>query len=370
MKISLVVLLGILTAAPLFASDHIDGPVTMKNRVADLTDLYVFPTPKKPGTLSVILDTYPLVGKAGHFSDKVTYTLRFRRAAIKGTGDHPFFDTTDEQTLVCTFKTPEITSDHVVTCKTSSGAIAENKYDMIADKQEGDDFRLYAGMRSDPFFFNLEFAALAGAKGILLPGYMRLDHDIMKHLNILTMVMEIDVNKLWKENPPSLIAVAADSSTQDSPTSPVRQIDRVGRPEITNVTMAARKGDAEIRDAYNTERSYNVTKSVAATMKERIFRNIDLYDQLDKKKDWKDADRDALASILTDDFLVVDMSKSCDGANFFDIEKALLKHVEYTTCGGRRPNDDIMDTLFTLYIGGLNGKRVSDNVNQPSRPVS
>ncbi|MGZ3742016.1 MAG: DUF4331 family protein, partial [Bdellovibrionota bacterium] len=118
MKISLVVLLGILTAAPLFASDHIDGPVTMKNRVADLTDLYVFPTPKKPGTLSVILDTYPLVGKAGHFSDKVTYTLRFRRAAIKGTGDHPFFDTTDEQTLVCTFKTPEITSDHVVTCKT------------------------------------------------------------------------------------------------------------------------------------------------------------------------------------------------------------------------------------------------------------
>ncbi len=264
---------SLLVCLPAFASDHIDGPVTMKNRVADLTDLYVFPTPKKPGTLSIILDTYPLVGAAGHFSEKVSYDLILRRAAIKGTGDRPFFDTADEVTITCSFKTPEITTDHVVSCKSSNGLVAEQKYGVVADKQEGDDFRVYAGMRADPFFFNAEFAVLA-SKNILLPGYMRLDHDVMKHMNILTMVLEVDVAKLWKDNPPALIAVSAQSMAVDSPGAAPHRIDRVGRPEITNVTMEAQKGDPEIRDQYKLERQCMVTKAVADTMKERSYSNI------------------------------------------------------------------------------------------------
>lgn len=350
--------------APTFASDHIDGPVTTKHRVADLTDLYVFPTPKKPGTLTVILDAYPLVGTTGHFTDKVNYTLYFRRAAIKGTGDRPFFETSDEVSLNCTFKTPDVTADHVVTCKGSNGIVAESKYEVAQEKQEGDDFRLYSGMRSDPFFFDANFAMKA-ANGTLLSPHRWVTYDIMKHINVLTIVMEIEPKKLWKENTPSMIAVAAETTAREE--GAVRRLDRVGRPEITNVTMAARKGDPELRDQYNLDRPFQVAPGPKAAYKERIFRNIDLYDQTDKKKNWQDADREALAQLLVEDFLVVDTSKSCDGANFFDIEKSMLAHKAHTSCGGRRLTDDIMDVFYSLYIAGLNGDHVGDGIDKPSK---
>lgn len=192
----------------------------------------------------------------------------------------------------------------------------------------------------------------------------------MKHFNILTMVMEIEPAKLWKENTPSLIALAAESVAHDTPDAAPRRLDWVGRPEITNVTMAAHKGDGEIRDDYNLERPFQMSRVMASTVHERIYRNIGLYDKADKKQDWDDAGREALTTILADDFLVVDTSKSCDGANFFDIEKALLKHQPYTNCGGRRPRDDIMSILYTMYVGGLNGKVITDGVGHPYREPS
>ena len=65
------------------ASDHIDGPVTTAHRVADLSDLYAFPTPGRPGSLTIILNAYPLVPRDGHFSDKVSYGILVRRAAAE-----------------------------------------------------------------------------------------------------------------------------------------------------------------------------------------------------------------------------------------------------------------------------------------------
>ena len=59
-----------LSTQPGLASDHIDGPVTTKHGVTDITDLYAFPTPGKPGNLSLVLDVSPAVLKNGHFSDR------------------------------------------------------------------------------------------------------------------------------------------------------------------------------------------------------------------------------------------------------------------------------------------------------------
>jgi len=36
-----------------------------------------------------------------------------------------------------------------------------------------------------------------------------------------------------------------------------------------------------------------------------------------------------------------------------------------TTCGSRSP-DDIIDTLYTVLIGGLDGPPISDGVDQPT----
>lgn len=73
--------------------------------------------------------------------------------------------------------------------------------------------------------------------------------------------------------------------------------------------------------------------------------------------------------MLVDDFLVVDISRPCDQPAYLDIERSLVARTPYKTCGGRKPADDIMDTLYTLYSGGLNGKRIRDGVARPSRTL-
>jgi hypothetical protein len=347
--------------APAFASDHIDGPVTMQHRVGDLTDLYAFPTPQKPGFMSVILDTYPIVAASGHFSEKVVYNIILRTASLKT--DTIGFNTANEVTITCSFKTPDNLQNHIILCKSTNGLSATNTWGVIAPQKPEEAFRVFFGMRADPFFFNAQWATDA-SKGILSAPK---NSDTMANINVLTMVLDIDMSKMLKQ-PDSLYAIAAEALTRDTPTSPWRRLDRVGRPEITNVTMVAHPGDNDVRDLFNVDRPFGVNPVNFVTYKNRIQKNILFYDNLDKKKDWVDADK--VATLLADDFLVVDIAKPCNTPTFLEIEKSMLKNRPYTTCGGRKPNDDIMDTVFTLYIAGIDGARVRDGVDQPTTPVS
>jgi hypothetical protein len=357
------VLAGVFCFQALYASDHIDGPVTTSHRVADLTDLFAFPTPHQANSLTIILDAYPLVPATGHFTDKVNYTIYIRKAGINGSAETSVFASSEETSIQCTFVTPELTEDHRVSCKTPNGLSSVNNYGVVTE-QGGNDFRLYSGMRADPFFFNADFAQQA-ASGKLLPPQ---DKDTMERINVLTIVVEIDVGKLFKE-PGSLFALAAETTTQDSPTAPLRSLDRVGRPEITNVSMVTHGEEADLRDAFNQERPFRVPAARQKNYQDRLFNNIGRYDGLDQKQNWQDSSRAALAQMLADDFLVVDIGKPCDGDQFFAIETALLSHQPYSTCGGRKLTDDIMDTLYTLYIGGLDGERVRDGVDHPHGEV-
>ncbi len=361
----LVPLLSLLSP-PLGASDHIDGPATSKHRVVDLSDLYVFPTPQKSGFLTIILDMYPLVSPTGHFSDKVNYTIYVRRAAIR-TGDRPAFETRDEVAIRCSFVTPHDDAAHTATCKTDGGVGATVKYNQVLPAAPGDGLHLYAGKRSDPFFFNAVFSVAFSAKGKLIAP---LDQDIMKGFNTLSIVMEVEVKKLFPRDPPSLLALAAESTTQDSPSAPVRRLDRLGRPETSNVTMVAHDKETDLRDKYNADPSFAIPDDHAKMYRERIAKNIRFFDRIDGRTDWTDTDRITLAALLTDDFLVVDMSRPCEKSSYFEIERSLLSHTPHKTCGGRKPAEDIMDVLYGLYTGGLSGKPIRDGVDHPSRPLS
>jgi hypothetical protein len=353
-----------LLALPLRASDHLDGPATSKDRVTDLTDLYAFPTPRAPGFLTIILDMYPVVAATGHFSDKVAYTLHVRRAAIRGGGE-PGFDTSDEVAIRCTFVTPTDHSVHTATCKTESGASATVNTEEVLPLGSGDGLHLFAGHRSDPFFFNAVFAA-AFSKGKLVTPR---DQDIMKSTNSLAVVIDVEVKKLFPSNPPSLLALSADSTTQDSAEAPVRRLDRLGRPEITNVAMAANGEDPDLRDQYNADRPFEVSADHARVYRERVAKNLALFDRADGRSDWTDENRLALAGLLVDDFLVVDVARPCDQPAYLEVERSVLAHAPYRTCGGRKPAEDVMDTLFGLYAGGIDGKPIGDGVDHSSRPL-
>jgi hypothetical protein len=354
-----------LAAPPLRASDHLDGPATSKDKVTDLTDLYAFPNPQAPGLLTIVLDMYPVVAATGHFSDKVTYTLHVRRAAIRA-GGKPGFDTSDDVAIRCTFVTPEDDDAHTATCKTDRGAGATVKTRQVLPLGEGDGLHLFAGHRSDPFFFNAVFAT-AFSKGKLITPQ---DQDLMKNVNSLAVVIDVEVKKLFPDNPPQLLALSAESTTQDTSGAPVRRLDRIGRPEISNVTLAANDDDADLRDQYNSDSPFDVPADHARTYRERVAKNLALFDRADGHADWTDESRLALADLLVDDFLVVDLALPCDKPAYLEIERSLLAHRQHQTCGGRKPTDDVMDILFGLYAGGLDGKPISDGVDHPSRPVA
>ena len=82
-----------------YASDHIDGPITKKTKVADLSDLYVFKSlSSNEDKLVLILNTYPLVGAGGHFSEKVNYEF------IIKTTDRVLGNIIEENKITCSFK--------------------------------------------------------------------------------------------------------------------------------------------------------------------------------------------------------------------------------------------------------------------------
>lgn len=357
------ILFGLLLTIPAFASDHIDGPVTTQHRVGDITDLYAFPTPKKPGSVSLVLNTYPLVGKSGHFSEKVDYTFVLRRAETAGDR----FDTSDEVRITCRFKTPDNTANHSMSCASTNGLRAETRFNSEEGKKTGDDFQAYAGMRSDPFFFNLNFADKLAKKGqIAAPS----DSNIMDNANVLSVVLDLDTSKLFPGKAPAMLAVVAETTTQDNPRGPVRRLDRVGRPEVTNVTMGPHGKEPDLRDQFNNEAAFAISPTNRPLYRDQMNMSIAWYDQADKVANWKPEERTKLAEILADDYLVLDMTKPCEGDNYFEIEKAMLAKKPHTSCGGRKMTDDIMDTFFTLYVRGPNGERLKDGVDKPQEVIS
>jgi len=78
---------------------------------------------------------------------------------------------------------------------------------------------------------------------------------------------------------------------------------------------------------------------------------------------------DSVAGIRGIRILVVDVSKSYTVNSYFEIEKSVLGGKPHSTCGGRVPNDDVMDTLFTLFINRGHGPEVGDGVDKPTRPA-
>jgi hypothetical protein len=74
-----------------------------------------------------------------------------------------------------------------------------------------------------------------------------------------------------------------------------------------------------------------------------------------------------LTELLLADFLVVDTSKPFTDGGYLEIERALLAGRAHTTCGGRPLNDDIVDILYTLLVGGVDGPPISDGVDHATQ---
>lgn len=105
----------------------------------------------------------------------------------------------------------------------------------------------------------------------------------------------------------------------------------------------------------------------------RLNANLRFWDSLDGKVDWPDRGNGAhpLTELLLADFLAVDLSRPyVEHGSFFEIELVGREGRSHQTCGGRSLNDDVMDTLFTLWVNGGNGPAIRDGVEQATMPAA
>jgi hypothetical protein len=353
-------------------SDHISGPRALADPIADITDVYAFPSPERPGHLVLVQNTLPFAPADAAFSDGLLYRFRLRPVTLTDAepGGCPF-DVHDAEELVfdCVFSEPAGDGSQEGTCHMPGG---ETVSFAVNDEQGGSagGVRAFAGVRWDPFIMDAPATLKTIATGQLAftdPGSIYMDGK-----NVLGIVVELDCAKYL----PGAALVGVLSETLTRGRLNVR-IERVGRPEVKNLLLAPKQfdqvnRDLEIRDIYNMEDGFHLADGYVGAYHARLNANLHFWDGLDGKPDWTDQDGGhPLTELVLADYLVVDVTKPYAAAgSFLEIEQALLAGRAHATCGGRALNDDMMDTMFTLLINAGNGPTVRDGVDHSSRPAS
>ena len=355
-------------------SDHISGPRALADPIADITDVYAFPSPERPGHLVLVMNTLPFAPAGADFSDGLIYRFRLRSLTREtASASAPFVGGEDEFRFECVFSDPSAddgAGGQEGICSTPAG---ESVPFRVGDEQggDGDGVRVFAGPRWDPFIMDAPAALKTIATGEL--AFTEAGSIYMDGKNVLGLVVEIDCARFL--GGADLIGVVAETLTRGKYNV---RIERVGRPEVKNMMLAPKQfdpvnRDLEIRDLYNMEDAFHLEDGYLGAYRARLDANLAFWDGLDGKIDWP-ANGDGshpLTEFVLGDYLAVDVGKPyAEQGSFLEIERAVREGHPHQTCGGRAPNDDVIDTLFTLMINGGNGPVIRDGVDGASRPAS
>jgi hypothetical protein len=364
-------------------SDHFSGPRAIAGPKGDICDLYAFPSPERPGQLILVMNVMPGAGPSDFFSDAVVCRFRLRPVSIVSQaasgGPWGLAVGAEETELACTFtfEAPRQGDGAALvqagSCTPPSGE-GEVLTFQVHDEQgrRGSGFRVFAGLRSEPFFVDLVATMETVNTGQL--AFKEVGDPWALGWNVLSIVVEVDCATLLAPGGGHLFAVAAETVAAGK--LPIR-LERVGRPEVKNLVLSSKdhdpvNRDLEIRDLYNLEDPFHMGADYRGAYRARLDANLAFLDGLDAKRDWP-LDPEGihpLTELLLADHLIVDVSKPYAEDSFFEIERATLQGRAHATCGGRSLNDDVMDTLLTLLINAENGPRISDGVDQATVPAS
>jgi hypothetical protein len=355
-------------------SDHISGPRALAEPIADITDLYAFPSPERPGHLVLVVNTLPFTRPSDLLSDGLIYRFRLRPLTAGAQGDRvPYSAGDDELVFDCVFSSPAGGRAGAVqrgACTTPWGATHEfTVNDEGGSSANG--VRVFAGPRWDPFILDAPAALKTVATGRL--SFHERGSIFLDGKNVLSLVVEFDCAGVL--DGADLVGVVAETLTRGR--LAVR-LERTGRPEVKNLILGPKQFDTvnrdlEIRDLYNMEDAFHLGDSYQGAYRARLNANLAFWDGLDGTVDWPLAEDGThpLTELVLADCLVVDVTKPyAERGSFLEIERSTWQGAPHRTCGGRTLNDDVMDTLFTILVNAGKGPPIRDGVDGSSRPAS
>jgi hypothetical protein len=360
-------------------SDHFSGPRAIAGPSGDICDVYAFPSPERPERLVLVMTVMPMAKPDASFSDAIAYRFRIRPLTIdKNKRAFPFGPEETEVAYSFRFGEPGPGARGAARaqegqCTSPSGeTIRFRVHDEAGGRGEG--LRVFAGLRSDPFFIDL-----AAFQETLRTGRISFKpegsaQNIADGFNALSVVVEVDSKRLPRNGGPPLLGVVAETVVAGK--IPIR-IERMGRPEIKNHLLSPKQFDQvnrnmEVRDLYNLEDAFHMSKDYRGVYRARLNANLAFLDGLDGKIDWPPLPDGShpLTDLLLADYLVVDVSKPYADQSWFEIERAVLEGRPHETCGGRSLKDDSMATLYTLLINAGKGPVITDGVHAATKPPS
>lgn len=129
-------------------------------------------------------------------------------------------------------------------------------------------------------------------------------------------------------------------------------IDHAAIVESTTMMLAGTPTDEHL-DPYNQEDPFAIRSDKYA---DTFARRLSQFDDYDGKRDWTpEQARGWVSRMSAGNYLVVDTSKPCDFANphtYLEIERAQMLGTEHQTCGGRNPNEDVLDVTINFLVRG------------------
>lgn len=310
-----------LAGAPLvgFGADHLDAPGLTPPEArpdADINDVYVFEG-RWPGRTVLAMTTHPAAGAIAPlaYATDVAYKLK-----VDTDGDA-------RQDIVYRLRFKEMTGDgQRYSVVMRHGGEARR----IARGTTGETVRLagggkvFAGLRSDPFFFDLD--AFLGAVLGVANGRSFCDQgtgdegiDFFESLNVNAIVLQVPDSTIGRN-----IGVWATTST--GPGRDAR-IDRMGRPAINTVFNSG-----EDKNAFNEG---NPAQD-RARFSGNVMSVLKTFSSLDAEGPYTWAERRTLARVLLPDVITYDTSTAAAGP-----------------LNGRALADDVIDAELNIVTGGF-----------------
>lgn len=359
------------------ASDHLDSPTVVADPRADIGDVYAWTAPDGRH-LNLVM---AIVGHT--FSDRLTYAFHIDSGRRFGA-------TTASVTIACRFPAPG-QADCRLGDDVATGA-AETP--MGLNSRTGA-FRVFAGLRDDPFFNNVRGtrAAYDVAAGALKAG-ARVDaagcpafdaatvaairhewthtqggpaQNLLNGWTPASIIVQVDLKAVSKGGP--ILAVWGDTASSQ------RRIDRAARPLTGNALLGTLADAAEqdrLKEAYNA-----ATPADGAQFAAQIEKGLALYDGFDGRCGDQllaapkvDPHRYLrLARLLADDRLWINsQARTC--TQLFAVELAALAGRKTGgDCGGRAPSYSAVNVYRSLLVDGTNTS-ISDGLTRDEQPVS
>jgi Polyketide cyclase / dehydrase and lipid transport/Domain of unknown function (DUF4331) len=332
-------------------SDHVDGPRQIGDPAADLTDLFAFNSPERAGRTVLGADVFPSAGATAMFSNVVDHSIVVRRASVTGTGQAAGFKTSDpEIRFTCRFSVLEHGPDggkpvQRGTCMLPDG----RKLEFLVNDEKGAAtpdgvFRVFAGLRSDPFIL------------AWLVGKLKKFPNLLEHDNVLSIVIDFDTQRVLEPGKGSLFGVVAETTPAPAPPTligrPPPRFDWVGRPEQSNMrlTNPAMEGTDDLRDLWNQQTPFAIEDKLKPVFRQRLIDSLNNWDMRDGKADWTPAAVAAAAEVYLDDFILIDVSKPTSDTSYLEIEKSTLRGQPYQTGGGRTVNSNVVDIMLSWMV--------------------